>query len=176
MRRWLVLSCVIAFLCVSSSPGWARSWRAESRYPIIRNYISPKDPALAEVLSTVFPGMGQIYASSPGKGMLFLFAEATLFIAAMIQIDRAVYYDDFADRYELFYDEYTDEYLTYEQGYSRARGHRMLGAGLLLASAGVHLWNIQDAVQTAQRYNRSRRLSFEIRTVPETQLACRIRF
>lgn len=176
MRRWLILFCIFAFIIASTPASSAKSWRTESRYPLTKHYYTPKDPATAGMLSTVFPGMGQIYAGSPGKGLVFLFAEATLITAAIVQIDRALYYDDQADNYDLFYDSETNSYMTYEQGYNRARGHGIFGAGLILASAGLHLWNVQDAVHTANRYNRARRLTFEVRTLPEPQFAAHVRF
>ena len=176
MRRRSVLVLCIGMLLVSSGAGWARSWRAGTHHPMMYRYATPKDPTVAGVLSTVVPGMGQIYAGSPGKGMLFFFAEVTLVTAALVQIDRALYYDDLADTYDVFYDPHTDRYFSYQQGYNRARGYAFLGTGLLLAGAGMHLWNVQDAVRTAHRFNRYHRLTLEVKALPEPQVAWHLRF
>jgi len=148
-----------------------RGQRTKTRrnYPrqIPRRY---KDPGTAALISAVVPGGGQVYAGRPGKGVLFLASEIALFTASGFYLDRAGYYNAQSDRFRKFYDEYSESWLTYNEGYDKARENTTLGTVFLLSGLGVHLWNILDAANTAQNYNKRR--SFGLNIKPNSQGIC----
>jgi TM2 domain-containing membrane protein YozV len=143
--------------------------RAQKRRRIIRRpqYYPIKSPSTAASLSALIPGMGQVYAGSPGKGALFLMSEIALFYATAFNFDRADYYDYYADRYDRFYDEYSDSLITYKQGYVEAKKYKTLGAMFLLGTLGAHVWNIFDAADTARAYNRNHALRLGFKFQPK---------
>ena len=126
--------------------------------PHASKYYPPKNTGQAIVLSAVLPGLGQAYGGRPGKGFTFLIAEFGLLAFAGFNLDRAVHYDDLADRYTTgFFDPHNIEtFLTANQGHVRSRGHARLGAILLATGIGVHIWNIFDAAETVKEYNNRR--------------------
>jgi TM2 domain-containing membrane protein YozV len=141
---------------------------AQKRRRIIRRpqYYPIKSPSAAASLSALVPGMGQVYAGSPGKGALFLLSEIALLASTSFNFNRADYYDYYADRYDRFYDEYSDSLITYKQGYVEAKKYKTLGAMFLLGTVGVHVWNIFDAADTARAYNRNHALRLGLKFQP----------
>jgi TM2 domain-containing membrane protein YozV len=130
-------------------------------YPLFRShspkYYPPKGIRTATLLSATLPGLGQTYAGSPGKGVSFLIAEIGLLSVAGRNLDRALHYDELADRFATgFYDPYSDNFLTTNQGRVRARSHATLGTVFLASGIGVYIWNIFDAAQAVNRYNERR--------------------
>ncbi len=113
-----------------------------------RDYVR-KNPTTVAILSAIAPGMGQVYADKPGKGIAFFMSDIALLGAALYHLDRANRSDDYANRY----DSYLDGHDTYRQSYVKSNGHNALGTALLLGWLGVHVWNIFDAAETARSYN-----------------------
>ena len=131
-------------------------------YPLFRphssKYYPPKNTRQAIVLSAALPGLGQVYGGRPGKGFTFLIAEFGLLAFAGFNLDRAVHYNDLADRFTTgFFDPHNIEtFLTADQGHVKSRGHARLGTIFLATGIGVHIWNIFDAAETVKEYNNRR--------------------
>ena len=130
-------------------------------YPLFRShspqYYPPKTPRTALLLSATLPGLGQTYAGRPTKGLAFLIAEIGLIAAAVFNLDRALNYDDLADRFNTgFYDPHGGAFLTANQGHVKSRSHARLGAIFLAGGIGVYIWNIFDAAKTVEQYNERR--------------------
>ncbi len=133
----------------------------QPNYPLFRShapqYYPPKTARTAIFLSATLPGSGQTYAGRPGKGFAFLIAEVGLIAAAGLNLDRAVHYNDLADRFTTgFYDPHGDAFLTVDQGRVKSRGHAQFGVLFLAGGIGVYIWNIFDAAKTVEQYNERR--------------------
>jgi len=145
-----------------------RSKRYINRYTSRRKtpsrYFLYRDPAIAAGLSATVPGLGQLFANRPDKGVAFFIAELTIFSIASWSYGRADYYDDYSDRYDWFYDKHTDSFVSYDEGYGKARGYAAFGTVFLLSGVGVYIWNIFDAFETADQYNKQiRQFAWEIK-------------
>ncbi|MCZ6676948.1 MAG: hypothetical protein O7E52_06835 [Candidatus Poribacteria bacterium] len=130
-------------------------------YPLFRShapqYYPPKTARTAMLLSATLPGLGQTYAGRSEKGLVFLIGGIGLVAIAGFNLDRAVHYNDLADRFTTgFYDPHGDAFLTADQGHVKSRSHAQLGALFLAGGIGVYIWNIFDAAKTVDRYNERR--------------------
>jgi hypothetical protein len=170
------------------TPSYTPSTKSESppnrpTQPLFRThdprYYPPKSERTAIFFSATLPGLGQAYAGKPVKGVAFLAAEFGVLAVAIFNIDRAFDYDDLADRFATgFQDPHTENiFLTREQGRVKSRGHARLGAILLAAGIGLHVWNIFDASDTVEQYN-SRRFPAQVQQTErgETYLSFTHRF
>ena len=133
----------------------------QPNYPLFRphapQYYPPKTARTAILLSATLPGLGQTYAGRPGKGLAFLAAGIGLIAVGGFNLDRAVHYDDLAERFNTgFYDPHGDAFLTADQGRVKSRSHTQFGAIFLAAGIGVYIWNIFDAAKTVDQYNERR--------------------
>ena len=135
-----------------------------------RRYFIYKDPGTAAELSAKVPGLGQLYANRPDKGIAFFIADLTILSVSAWCYGRADYYDDYSDRYDLFYDKYSNSHLTYDEGYSKAKGYVAVGTIFLLGGVGVYIWNIFDAAETANQYNKQfKQFALEIKSTKNTE-------
>ncbi len=95
--------------------------------------IVPKDPVLSGLLAAQLPGVGHIYCRKWVKGTFFLISAASLYGIANECNRRA-----------------GDESLPQDE-----RDQNAALAGILgVAGLSVHIWNVIDAINMAERYNR----------------------
>ncbi|OGC43021.1 hypothetical protein A2Y85_03055 [candidate division WOR-3 bacterium RBG_13_43_14] len=95
--------------------------------------IVPKDPVLSGLLAAQLPGVGHIYCRKWIKGAIFLVGTASLYGIANECNKRA-----------------GDDSLSQEERDQNAALAGVLG----IAGLTVHIWNVIDAINMAERYNR----------------------
>ena len=130
-------------------------------YPLFRPHASKyyplKTARTAVLLSATLPGLGQTYSGRPIRGLAFLAAGVGLIAAGGFNLDRAVNYNDLADRFNTgFYDPHDSSFLTADQGRVKSRTHTQFGVLFLASGIGVYIWNIFDAAKTVDQYNERR--------------------
>ena len=125
--------------------------------PHAPKYYPQKTARTAVLLSATLPGLGQTYSGRPGRGLVFLATGIGLIAAGGFNLDRAITYNDRANRFNTGFDDpHSDNLLTADQGRVKARGHAQLGALFLASGIGVYIWNIFDASKTVNEYNERR--------------------
>ena len=130
-------------------------------YPLFRphapKYYPQKTARTAILLSATLPGLGQTYSGRPGRGLAFLAAGIGLIAAGGFHLDRAITYNDRSNRFNTGFDDpYSDSFLTVDQGHVKTRGHAQFGVLFLASGIGVYIWNIFDAAETVNEYNKRR--------------------
>jgi|GEM_PF-1443709 len=141
MKHTILLTVVILLFIVSA--GWAQdnnddtgiTDKPEVRTIVKTKVIVAKDPTLAGLLSAQFPGVGQMYCRKWLKGGIFLLGTAALYGTA----------NEFSTRANA-------DTLTQDERDKNAA----VAAGFFIGGLAVHVWNVIDAIKTAERYNKQK--------------------
>jgi hypothetical protein len=136
-----ILIVTMAILLVSSPPVFAQDLPDDTgkidppqvTTVVKTKIIVTKDPTLAGLLSAQFPGVGQMYCNKWLKGGVFLLGIAVLY-------GTANELKEVADSDTVTQDE--------KDKYNAAAG------GFFIAGLAIHVWNVIDAIKTAERHNR----------------------
>jgi len=137
MKHALIIIVLILFFPLCFVHGEERSDDTGSlNNPPIRTVVKTqlvvaKDPTLSGLLSAQFPGVGQMYCRAWLRGSIFLLGTAMLYGTANEYSQKAK-------------DAPTQE----EQDENGA-----IAAGVFITGLALHVWNVIDAVKTAERYN-----------------------
>ncbi|MFW5800180.1 MAG: hypothetical protein ACOCV8_05115 [Spirochaetota bacterium] len=104
--------------------------------------ISPKDPMLSYMLSTIWMGLGQIYVGDPFMGTILISIEAAMWIAGIssffiLQSEYSTYDDP-----ELRWDEFSGE-------------SKIVVTSIILSYVALKIYNILDAYNQAIIHNRT---------------------
>jgi hypothetical protein len=135
-----------AYLTASPTPVVAPAIRAVAPTPTPRPGLKPIDPTAAALMSVVVPGSGEVYAGDPLKGL----AVAALFGVGLWQT---------LDKLSLVPDPNNVGQLMSKD--------ENLGELLGLATLVVYGYQIQDASDTAVRYNKTNYLTFNMGISPK---------
>lgn len=138
--------------------GEMRDERWEIRELGKEEFIVPKDPLIAGLLSVQYPGLGQIYCRRYLRGITYFASEIGCFLLAttMAGIEtkeyswRAIHKDEETGEVDTL--DLTQRETIWK--WDELSGLERTGVvGLILGGIGLHIWNVIDAYHLAQEHN-----------------------